>query len=143
MNRFAQELEPPYYAAVFHARQTNSNGDLDGHVRTAQEMVALASRQPGCLGVKTAHSQRGRAIVVSYWRDMESIAAWREQGDIAAACRAGADAWEELNDLEIVRVREHPFFTTSKRVVNATLNEGWGQLGALVFALAGLAARTF
>ena len=142
MKRFAEELEPPYYAAVFHACRTNINGELDGHVRTAQEMVALASRIPGFLGVKTAQSRRGRTIVVSYWKDMESIYAWRDQGETATARRAGADAWDELEDLEVVRVREHPFFATSKRVVHAALNDGLGHVGALAIAL-GLAVRTF
>ncbi|MSO92104.1 MAG: antibiotic biosynthesis monooxygenase [Rhodospirillales bacterium] len=143
MKRFTRELEPPYYAAVFEARQGNDSGNLDGRVRTAQEMVALASRIPGFLGVKTAESRRGRRIVVSYWKDMESIYAWRDRGERAAARRAGADAWEELDDLEIVRVRERPFFATSKRVVNAAVNDGWGQLGALVVVAIGFAYRTF
>ncbi len=142
MKRIVQELEPPYYAAMFEAYNGNGNGTLDGRVRTAQEMIALASRIPGFLGIKTAEIERGRKVVVSYWKDMDSIFAWRDQGELATAQRGGLDPWDILEDLEVVRIRGNPLVQATKRVANAVVNDGWGQAGLLIIAAAGLAYRT-
>ncbi len=142
MKRIIQELEPPYYAAVFEGHFGNVDGTLDGRVRTTREMIAIASRIPGFLGHKTAEIERGRHVVVSYWKDMDSIYAWRDQGEIASAQRGGTDAWDMIEDLEVVRIRENPLVATTKRIANAVVNDGWAQVGMLVVAAIGFAYRT-
>jgi heme-degrading monooxygenase HmoA len=80
--------EPPYYAVIFTSVRTE--GD-NGYAAMAQAMVELASRQPGYLGIESARD--GVAITVSYWRDRESIAAWKRNLDHLEAQRTGRQHW--------------------------------------------------
>lgn len=95
------------YAVVFTSLRTD--GD-HGYAQTADEMVALASRQPGFLGVESARGEDGLGITVSYWRDLESIARWRADGDHRAAQRAGRERWYRAYRVRVCRIeREYGF----------------------------------
>jgi heme-degrading monooxygenase HmoA len=89
------------YAVVFTSLRTE--GD-QGYAQTAEEMVRLASSQPGFLGVESARGPDGLGITVSYWRDQASIAAWREQADHVAARRAGRERWYRAYRVRVCRV---------------------------------------
>ncbi len=104
-------LAPPVgigtYAVVFTSQRTP--GD-DGYAQTADEMVRLASAQPGFLGVESARGEDGLGITVAYWRDEASIRAWREQADHQAARRAGKERWYRAFRVRVCRVeREYGF----------------------------------
>jgi len=64
--------EPPYYAVIFTSVRTD--GD-NGYGDVAEQLLELASRQPGFLGFETA--RQDIAISVSYWESLEAIAAWK------------------------------------------------------------------
>ena len=85
---FAATPKPPYYAVIFTARRTE--GD-NGYGATADRMRVLAQAQPGYLGVEFAGEDI--EITVSYWRDLESIAAWKRNVDHAEAQRRGRATW--------------------------------------------------
>jgi len=74
----AEAIEPPYYAVIFSSRL--AGGDA-GYAQMADDMVALAGRQPGFLGVESARDGDGLGITVSYWRDEQAIAAWKSDID--------------------------------------------------------------
>ncbi|AOU97555.1 hypothetical protein BI364_05910 [Acidihalobacter yilgarnensis] len=98
--------EPPYYAAIFTAQP---GADDAGYVETAARMLILAESQPGFLGVESAH-EAGGGITVSYWRDLESIAAWRRHVEHQAAQREGRARWYARYALRVARVeRAHAF----------------------------------
>jgi heme-degrading monooxygenase HmoA len=61
-----------------------------GYAQTSDEMMALAARQPGYLGVESARGADGLGITVSYWRDMGAIRAWKAHADHLAASAPGA-----------------------------------------------------
>ena len=63
--------EPPYYAVIFTSVRTD--GD-NGYGDMAEQMLELASRQPGFLGFETARQDIG--ISVSYWESLAAIVAW-------------------------------------------------------------------
>jgi heme-degrading monooxygenase HmoA len=65
--------EPPYYAVIFTSVRTDGDNDYE---ETANQMVALASEQPGFLGFESARQEIG--ISVSYWASREAISAWKE-----------------------------------------------------------------
>lgn len=84
----ARTPEPPYWAVIF----TSTRTDIDeGYAAMADAMVELASRQPGFLGVESA--REGVGITVSYWRDLQSIAAWKAVARHRAAQLKGREAW--------------------------------------------------
>lgn len=98
---FASLPDPPYYAAIFSSRRTP---DDNGYAETASLMVDLASRQPGFLGVESARGIDGFGITVSYWQNLEAIAAWKAQMAHRQAQEMGRAIWYDHYELRIALV---------------------------------------
>lgn len=97
-------MTPPYYAVIFTSVRTE--GD-HGYNAAAQQMLALASRQPGFLGFETARQETG--ISVSYWTSLEAIKAWKENAEHREVQRRAKD-WYKTFRVRICRVeREYGF----------------------------------
>ena len=94
--------EPPYYAVVFTSRRTD--GDAEAYQEAAERMVTLAAEQPGFLGVESVRGADGSGITVSYWRDPESIAAWRAHAAHALVQRQGREHWYQRYAVRVARV---------------------------------------
>jgi heme-degrading monooxygenase HmoA len=95
------------YAVIFTSLRTASD---QGYAQTADEMVALASRQPGFLGVESVRAPDGLGITVSYWRDLESIRHWKANADHLAAQLAGRERWYRAYRVRVCRVeRDYGF----------------------------------
>ena len=94
-------IPPPYYAVIFTSQATGVSAD---YARTAERMLQLAALQPGYLGVESARDTDGVGITVSYWRDLESIRAWREQGEHTLARERGRAEWYSGYRLRVARV---------------------------------------
>ena len=99
MSPIARTPPPPYYAVIFSSLRTE--GDK-GYEATAERMLALAAEQPGFLGVESARD--GLGITVSYWKDLESIRAWRAHAEHTLARETGREAWYARYELRIARV---------------------------------------
>jgi len=97
----ARTPEPPYYAVIFTAQRTE--GDR-GYGAMAERMVELAAQQPGFLGVDSARSPDGLGITVAYWRDEESIKAWKQHTEHRQAQRAGQQTWYADYQVRVARV---------------------------------------
>lgn len=99
--------EPPYWAVIFTSLRT----DIDeGYDAMAQAMVELAAKQPGFLGVESARD--GLGITVSYWADLDSIAAWKAVVKHQAAQKAGRERWYSAYKTRITRVERDYAFET-------------------------------
>ena len=103
MGDIAGTPEPPYYAVIFISHRT---GDDNGYCEMAEKMVALASQQPGFLGVESAREEIG--ITVSYWTDLESIQLWREHIEHQQARKLGRERWYSAFQVRIAKV-EHDY----------------------------------
>ena len=79
-DNIAATPEPPYYAVIFTSIQTD---DLAGYAETSDRMLELAAAQPGYLGVESA--REGVGITISYWRDLDSIKAWKREAEHVVA----------------------------------------------------------
>ena len=99
---------PPYYAVIFTSLRT---GAEEGYGDTAARMVALAAQQPGFLGVESVRGADGAGITVSYWRDEESIVAWRQHVEHAAVRERGRREWYEAFEVRVDRVERAYGFT--------------------------------
>ncbi len=97
----AVNIPPPYYAVIFTSQTTGVSTDYG---RTADRMVELAAQQPGYLGVESVRDADGMGITVSYWRDLESIRAWRAHGEHTLARERGRAEWYSGYRLRIARV---------------------------------------
>ncbi|MGO9832813.1 MAG: antibiotic biosynthesis monooxygenase family protein [Polyangiaceae bacterium] len=94
--------EPPYWAVIFTSERTTE--DPVGYAQTSDEMVALASKQPGFLGVETARGDDGVGITVSYWESLDAIREWRQHADHKVAQRLGREKWYGAYRLRVARV---------------------------------------
>ena len=92
---------PPYYAVVFTSLRTP--GD-DGYADRSDEMERLAAGMPGFLGIDSARGADGLGITVSYWRDEESIAGWRDQADHAVTRADGRARWYRSFSVHVAKV---------------------------------------
>ena len=95
----ARTPEPPYYAVIFTSLQT---GDLEGYDEASERMLELAAAMPGYLGVEAA--REGVGITVSYWADLESIAAWKRQAEHLEVQGNGRRRWYSHYATRIARV---------------------------------------
>lgn len=99
MSLIAKTPAPPYYAVIFTSHRTE--GD-NGYSEMATRMVALASRQPGFLGIESAREEIG--ITVSYWSDIESIKKWKENLQHQEAQRLGHEKWYSAFKTRVCRI---------------------------------------
>jgi heme-degrading monooxygenase HmoA len=65
-------------------------------------MLALASEQPGFLGVESA--REGLGITVSYWDSLDAIARWKRHAEHLTAQQRGQDEWYHSYKARICRV---------------------------------------
>lgn len=93
--------DPPYYAVIFSSLRREGGEE---YAKTAERMMELACRQPGFLGVESVRDPDGFGITVSYWRDEESISAWKADSEHMAAQDAGKSRWYEHYQLRVARV---------------------------------------
>jgi heme-degrading monooxygenase HmoA len=99
MSSIAKTPSPPYYAVVFTSHRT---GGDNAYGEMAARMVELATAQPGFLGLESARNEVG--ITVSYWSDLESIKAWKENVEHLEAQAKGRAQWYSDFRVRIARV---------------------------------------
>jgi heme-degrading monooxygenase HmoA len=95
----ARTPEPPYYAVIFTSLQS---GNLEGYDEASERMLTLAAGMPGYLGVEAA--REGIGITVSYWADLDSIAAWKRQAEHLAVQGEGRRRWYSHYATRIAKV---------------------------------------
>ncbi len=77
MTSLADNLEPPYYAAII---ETQPHTNADEPASPADRLVTTAVRRPGFLGLETATRNDGRAVTVAYWRGLDDVEGWTAEG---------------------------------------------------------------
>ncbi|WP_067515615.1 antibiotic biosynthesis monooxygenase family protein [Endozoicomonas ascidiicola] len=99
MSLIADTPEPPYFAVIFTSLRTPV--DI-GYSQMADQMMALATQQPGFLGVESARDEAG--ITVSYWADLESIKHWKDNIEHRNAQKLGREQWYSSYKTRIAKV---------------------------------------
>jgi heme-degrading monooxygenase HmoA len=97
----AKSPQPPYYAVIFSSQHS---GVEAGYAAIAERMIALASLQPGFLGVETVRGADGFGITVSYWASEADIAAWKTHTEHQAAQEAGKKTWYAAYQVRVAKV---------------------------------------
>ena len=98
----AETPTPPYYAVIFTSIRTegdNNYGDM------AVRMILLTQDQDGFLGVENARNEIG--IMVSYWRDLESIKKWKENSEHKTTRENGRKLWYTSFKTRIAKVESN------------------------------------
>ena len=65
--------KPPYYVVIFTSIRTDSQA----YTNVANAVLEEAKKQEGFLGIESARNEMG--ISVSYWSDLASIEAWKNE----------------------------------------------------------------
>ncbi|MET6989366.1 antibiotic biosynthesis monooxygenase family protein [Sediminicola arcticus] len=98
-------LDTPYYAVIFTS--TRTVGD-NGYASMANLMEEMAKQQPGYLGIESARDNIG--ITVSYWKNLQAIADWKQQTEHILAQKKGISDWYGSYKVRICLVeREYSF----------------------------------
>ncbi len=105
---FANTPEPPYTAVIFTSHRRQDDGIA--YAATAARMAELAERQPGFLGVESVRDEAGTGITVSYWKDADSAAAWKQHIEHLPAQSAGRKLWYQQYTLRICTVERQTMF---------------------------------
>jgi heme-degrading monooxygenase HmoA len=103
MSHNSHETRQGQIAVIFVSQETGD--DLEGYGAAAEEMVALAERQPGYRGMDSTRDESGFGITVSYWADEESAVAWRQNAEHAAIRDRGRERWYSRYELFVSEVR--------------------------------------
>lgn len=101
MEKISQTPKPPYYAVIFTSIKSDH---LENYAEEALRMENLVKSQPGYLGHESASSEIG--ITVSYWKDLESIKAWKKQNDHSLAQIQGKSTWYSHYKVRICKVEK-------------------------------------
>ena len=99
MSQIAETPKPPYYAVIFSSHRKPID---NGYGEMAEQMVELASQQPGFLGVESARKDIG--ITVSYWSDLDSIKNWKQNIKHREAQRRGCEKWYSSCKVRVSKV---------------------------------------
>ncbi len=98
----------PYYATIFTSKLLQN--DVVYSV-LLEKMIDLASTQEGFLGVE--YAKEDIQILISYWKDLESIKRWKEHTFHDRVQNMSKELWYEAYDVKIVKVeREYGFTNT-------------------------------
>ena len=103
MNPIAKTPKPPYYAVVFTSLRTDTE---DGYEQMAKKMAAIASEQPGFLGIESVREENGLGITVSYWKDKDSIRGWKNHAAHQQAQRFGKEKWYQHYRIRVAKVEK-------------------------------------
>ena len=76
----------------------------DGYDEMAKEMDDLARTMPGFIDVKSFKAEDGERLTIVWWRDEETLRAWREQARHRVAQRTGRERWYEYYKLDVAEV---------------------------------------
>ena len=102
----AELYQTPYYAVIFSSKLTEQ--DSKDYEDMAEQMLDLAKKQTGFLGLDSARDKMG--ITVSYWKDLDSIRQWKEQLDHQHAQNLGREKWYSSYEVRIAKVeRDYNF----------------------------------
>lgn len=80
--------------------------EAPGYEQTARRMVELVESMPGFLGLESWRDADGRGVTISYWRDENAIAGWRDHPEHAEARRRGDEQWYDDWRIQVCRIEQ-------------------------------------
>jgi heme-degrading monooxygenase HmoA len=87
---------------LFRSKLTGQAGD--DYESMNAEMESLVRQNPGFIDVKSYKAEDGERLTVVWWRDEESLRAWRNQVRHRIAQKTGREKWYQYYKLEVASV---------------------------------------
>ncbi|MCL2726409.1 MAG: antibiotic biosynthesis monooxygenase [Polyangiaceae bacterium] len=88
------------FVVIFRAKVRASD---DEYSRVAARLRELALTHFGCIEFSSV-SEKGSEIALSYWRDQESIQAWKSQSEHLLAQELGRERWYDSYIVQIASI---------------------------------------
>ncbi len=108
MTSLSENLRPPYYAAVIAP-----HGDTpDSSARLAiDELISIAPKQDGFLGLETGRTIDGRGATVCYWTSPSAIQGWKSKvlRQLIQELNLKHRRLEDACDIEVTRIVKRLF----------------------------------
>lgn len=98
----------PCYAVIFTSTHTETQ---QGYAEMAARMQELVQQQPGFLCLESVRSPEGTGVTISYWEDLASIRAWKDNPEHLTAQRLGKQKWYQNYTIEIARIESTSQFS--------------------------------
>ncbi len=99
------DCQPPYYVVTFANKKTATQ---QGYSETLMQILALAQKQKGFLGLDSCSNAENFGITNSYWESLADIKNWKQQSDHLIAQNKGKERWYECYTVNIAKV-EHSY----------------------------------
>jgi heme-degrading monooxygenase HmoA len=96
-------------AVLFFSRLTPEAGDE--YVATDQRLMEKARNAPGFEDVKSFTAADGERLTIVWWKDVDTLRAWREDPEHRAAQAKGRALWYRYYDMEVVEVIRESHFS--------------------------------
>ena len=100
----ANTPKPPYYAVIFTSIHTNK--EKEEYDTASARMVELAQNMTGFLGVESLRDKSSFGIKSVYWKDKESIKAWRNHEEHKVIKKRGRAIWYEKYIVRIAKLEK-------------------------------------
>jgi heme-degrading monooxygenase HmoA len=96
-------------AIIFRSRLTDTAA-AEGYVEMAAEMLARAKEMPGFIDFKSFKADDGERLSLVYWKDHDTLKAWRNDLRHQLAQRLGREKWYTQYRIEVTEIlRENSF----------------------------------
>ncbi|MGY2060512.1 antibiotic biosynthesis monooxygenase family protein [Nocardia gipuzkoensis] len=105
--------QPPYYAVIITTQLRGE--ETSDYQEMATRMVELGTSRPGYLGRQGMSDGQGRDLSIIYYRDEESIRAWKADVEHLEAQRLGKQRWYQSYTVEVARVERGYSFSREIR----------------------------
>jgi heme-degrading monooxygenase HmoA len=109
MSSLSESLDPPYYSATMQTLCRLPHGNF---VLCTDDMIPLATRQSGFLGLETANDTKGRPVIITYWQNNSDIENWKNASlDAHGTCYLSNQNYTDYSWIKVNKVRKKPVKT--------------------------------
>ena len=112
-------------AVLFFSRLTPEAGEE--YIATDQRLAEKARKAQGFVDVKSFTAADGERLTIVWWKDHETLRAWREDPEHRSAQAKGRALWYRYYDMqvaEVVRESHHAREASESLVDSSSLRPG-------------------
>ncbi len=112
----------PLIVVLFFSRLTPEAGEE--YVATDQRLMEMARSAPGFVDAKSFTAADGERLTVVWWKDLETLRAWREDPVHREAQAKGRALWYRYYDMEVAEMVRESHFSRDSAVAEVGAREG-------------------
>ena len=99
--------QSPYYAVIFTSLKSQYN---EGYEEWGKRMFELVRQESGYLGHESYQNPDGTGVTISFWKDLQSIAHWKNNHEHQHAQELGRQKWYKHYRIRVCKVERDYVF---------------------------------